>query len=148
VAGPASEVYSVLDDPSLSLVIGPFAATIQQYIRQDLRYQTNWPYVFLSGEISRMWDWDTGKGGSLNVSPTLTQAMIVNANLRVFMAAGRYDLVTSYFSQQYAAGHLGLPKAVRPHLQLHVYESGHQLYTDPAARAKLHADVGEFFQKR
>jgi hypothetical protein len=29
---------------------------------------------------------------------------------------------------------------------MHVYDSGHQLYTDPASRAKLHEDVAEFMK--
>ncbi len=148
VAGPNTDTNSVLDDPSLSLVIGPYSATIQEYIRQELGYRTNAPYVFLSGEISRMWNWDSGQSGSLNVSPTLQQAMVVNPNLRVLMAAGRYDLVTGYFMQQYTAEHLGLPKTFRAHLTVRLYDAGHQIYTDPPARKQLHEDAREFFEKR
>ena len=71
-------------------------------------------------------------------------AMASDADLRVFVASGYFDLVGECYATDYAARHL--PSAIATRVTSHVYAGGHATYTDDEARRQLHADVVQFFQ--
>ncbi len=131
-------------DPSLFVAQGPFVATFNDYIRSELGFKTDLPYVFLSEEANRVWNWGEGKRGYLNVAPTLAEAMNLDNRLRVFNAAGYYDLATPYLSQEYVLDHLHLPSNLRANITFRVYHSGHQIYTSTEALRQLTSDVRAF----
>jgi carboxypeptidase C (cathepsin A) len=131
-------------DPSLFVVKGPFVATFNRYIRSDLGFKTNRPYLFLSERANEVWDWGPGRNGYLNVAPDLAQAMNLDTRLRVFAAAGYYDLTTPYLSQEYVLNHLDLASHLRENITLKLYHAGHQIYTSPDCLKELHHDVRAF----
>lgn len=131
-------------DPSLFLVAGPFVTAFHSYIRADLGFKTDRPYIFLSDKINELWNWGPARQGYLNVAPMLAEAMSLDNRLRVFAAAGYYDLTTPYLSQQYVFNHLDLPPNLRPNLAFHLYPTGHQIYTSPESLRQLTADVRAF----
>ena len=131
-------------DPSLFLVAGPFVTAFHSYIRADLDFKTDRPYIFLSNQANESWNWGPARQGYLNVAPTLAEAMSLDNRLRVFAAAGYYDLTTPYLGQQYVFNHLDLPPDLRPNLAFHLYPTGHQIYTSPDALRQLTADVEAF----
>lgn len=55
-------------------------ATWNDYVRKDLKFETDLSYVFLSPEANRQWDWGpaTGGMGYVNLATTLQQAMSEN----------------------------------------------------------------------
>jgi len=131
-------------DPSLFIVQGPFVAAFNDYVRADLGFRTDRPYIFLSDQINESWDWGAARQGYLNVAPILAEGMGLDDRLHVFGGAGYYDLTTPFLSQEYVYNHLGLPAGLWGNLTLHRYYSGHQIYTVPAARRQLTADVRAF----
>ncbi|MBM4026073.1 MAG: hypothetical protein FJ280_11805 [Planctomycetes bacterium] len=131
-------------DPSLFVTEGPFAATFNHYVRTELGFRTDRPYVILSDRVHELWDWGSGRRGYLNVAPILAEAMALDPRLRVFTAAGYYDLTTPYLSQEYVFHHLDLPAGLRRSLTLRRYRAGHQIYTSLDALRQLTADVKAF----
>jgi carboxypeptidase C (cathepsin A) len=131
-------------DPALFVVTGPWVAGLVNYLRQDLHYQTDLPYEYLSRKVSKSWKWGSAAGGYVNVSHDLAQAMTLNTHLRVFMAAGYYDLTTPVLSQKYTLDHLGLDPSLRDNVRYAVYRSGHQIYVSSRAMEKMKADVAAF----
>lgn len=131
-------------DPSLFLVAGPFVTALHSYLRADLGFQTERPYIFLSDKANESWNWGPARQGYLNVAPTLAESMSLDNRLRVFAAAGYYDLTTPYLGQQYVFNHLDLPPTLRPNLAFHLYPAGHQIYTSLDALRQLTADVRAF----
>jgi carboxypeptidase C (cathepsin A) len=131
-------------DPSLFVAQGPFVAAFNDYIRTELGFKTDLPYVFLSEQANRAWNWGEGKRGYLNIAPALAEAMSLDNRLRVFNAAGYYDLTTPYLSQEYVLDHLGLPSNLRSNITFRVYHSGHQIYTSTDALRQLTSDVRAF----
>ena len=131
-------------DPSLFLVAGPFVTAFHSYVRADLGFKTDRPYIFLSNRANESWNWGPARRGYLNVAPTLAEAMSLDSRLRVFAAAGYYDLTTPYLSQQYVFNHLDLPPDRRPNLAFHLYPTGHQIYIVPDSLRQLTADVKTF----
>jgi carboxypeptidase C (cathepsin A) len=79
-----------------------------------------------------------------HVAPILAEAMGLDNRLRVFAAAGYYDLTTPYLSQEYVFNHLDLPAELRPNLIFRRYRAGHQIYTSPEALRQLTDDVKAF----
>src|SRR5947199_196203 len=77
-------------DPASASTDGPFAAAINDYIRRDLKYETDLVYERLTDKV---WPWDwTFHNQYVNVAEYLRQAITRNPNLKVLMAAGVYDL--------------------------------------------------------
>jgi carboxypeptidase C (cathepsin A) len=148
VTGLPAGRESFVTDPSLFVTLGPLVAALYQYVRSDLRYQTDRQYEFLNGEVSNQWSWGSAAGGFPSVLSTLRQAMSANTHLRVHMACGYFDLDTSYMSQRYAAEHLLLDESIRDHLEVMMYYGGHQLYTYVPALEGLTENVRAFVRWR
>jgi carboxypeptidase C (cathepsin A) len=131
-------------DPSYAAVQGPYTATLNNYLRKELKYETDLPYEILTGKV-RPWDFKA-KNTYLNVSPSLRQAMTKNPHLRVFVANGYYDLATPYFATEYTFNHLGLDKTLAGNVTMGYYEAGHMMYLHKESHRKLKDDLGKFLQ--
>src|SRR5262249_25567427 len=95
-------------DPSYAAVQGPFTATMNNYLRTELKYENDMPYEILTGRV-QPWDYGSARNRYLNVATTLREALRKNPALRVFVASGWYDLATPYFGTDHTLAHLGLP---------------------------------------
>jgi carboxypeptidase C (cathepsin A) len=133
-------------DPSYAAIQGSFTATLNQYLRVDLKYESDIPYEILTG---RVWPWKFGDAANnqyLNVADTLRNAMNVNESLRVFVACGYYDFATPYYASIYTFSHLGLEPALRDHVSIGYYEAGHMMYISKPELVKLKSDLSRFMQ--
>jgi len=131
-------------DPSLFIVEGPLVATFNSYVRTQLGFQTDQPYIFLSDRVNESWDWGPGRHGHFNIAPVLAELIGLDTRLRVFAAAGHYDLTTPYLSQEYVFNHLGLPPDLEQNITFRHYHAGHQIYTSQDALRQLTDDVRTF----
>lgn len=146
VTGLPAGRESFVTDPSLFVTLGPLVATLYDYVRSDLRYETDRQYEFLNSDVSSQWSWGSAAEGFPSVVATLRQAMSANTRLRVHMACGYFDLDTSYMSQRYTAEHLLLDESIKDHLQVTTYYGGHQLYTFVPALESLTENIRTFIQ--
>ena len=103
-------------DPSYAAIQGPYTATFNDYVRQDLAFEKDLPYEILTS-LYETWSYDKYKNKYLNVAETLRRAMSQNQFLKVFVANGYYDLATPYFATEYTVNHLALdPSLQKKHL--------------------------------
>jgi carboxypeptidase C (cathepsin A) len=138
--------YSYLTvDPS-GEVNGVFSAVVQRYLREDLKVRSDLFYEILSEPTSPSWDLGHDTGGYLNTAGNLRTAMIANRRLQVFVAGGRYDMVTTPLGSRYIIGHLGLPPELRGNISFHEYEGGHMMYMHEPDLARLKADLAAFYE--
>ncbi|MBN2109202.1 MAG: peptidase S10 [Deltaproteobacteria bacterium] len=138
-------------DPSLDRYSGLFASAINDYLQRSLNVRDDLPYWFLNGDVGKAWNWRPGIQGSqgyVDVSQQLTDAMHLNPSLRVFIAAGLYDLATPYFAAVYTVNHLALDRSLAKNIVLHTYPAGHMMYTDRATLRQLNLDAAAFYRKR
>jgi carboxypeptidase C (cathepsin A) len=138
-------------DPSLEMLVGTFASSVNHYVRNDLDFKSDTPYKYLNYSISREWNWQSGinnSQGYVNVSQALTDALHINQYLNVFVASGYYDLATPYFAIQYTVNQLKLEKSLRDNISIHFYNAGHMMYTNRPSLIKLTEDISLFFKKR
>ena len=130
-------------DPSYASVYAPFTAAWNQYVRAELKWESDLPYEILTGRV-RPWNWDDFTNRYVNVSDSLRAAMTQNRSLKVFVANGRYDLATPFFATEYTFDHLGLDPTLRNHFSMDFFEAGHMMYTYRPALEKLKSDLAKF----
>lgn len=132
-------------DPSYSALQGPYTAMLNQYMRTDLKYETDLPYRILTGKV-HPWNYGSARNHPLNMAPTLKQALTKNTGLRVFVANGLYDLATPYFATKYTINHLGLETPPGDRIVMADYPAGHMMYIEKVSREKLKNDLAKFYQ--
>jgi len=130
-------------DPSYASVYAPFTAAWNEYVRSELKWDTDMPYEILTGRV-QPWKWDDYDNRYVNVSESLRSAMTQNRSLRVFVANGHYDLATPFFATEYTFDHLGLDPVLRDHVSMDFFEAGHMMYTYKPSLERLKADLARF----
>jgi len=130
-------------DPSIAAIIGPYAGMLNDYVRNDLKFDSDLPYEVLTGRV-RPWNYAPYENRYVNVAETLRSAMTQNPFLHVFVAKGYYDLATPFFAADYTFDHLGLDPTLRSHLSGDYFEAGHMMYVQPASLARLKQDIAKF----
>ena len=133
-------------DPTESALLPPFTAMFNNYVRTDLGYKTDMPYdVFAMGEAFwKQWNWGSAVKGFPDTATALRAAMVKDPYLKVMVLEGYYDLATPYYAANYVIDHLNLPPNFRKNISVQTYDSGHMVYVNQQALAKLKQDVERF----
>jgi carboxypeptidase C (cathepsin A) len=130
-------------DPSYAIIQGPYTGALNDYVRRELRFESDLPYEILSERV-RPWSFDQHQNAYVNVGETLRKAMSMNPHLRVFVANGYYDLATPYLATRYTFDHLELDESLRGNITMTYYEAGHMMYIHDPSLARLKADLDGF----
>lgn len=137
-------------DPSEKYIASAFDAAFHEHLARDLGYQSPLAYRVFNGAVLTAWNskhrmwW----GETLEVpyaAGDLAEAMRQDPELRVLSANGYFDLATPFFSTEYDLAHLGLAPALRSHVEITHYASGHMIYLDDAALHELKRDLARFY---
>jgi carboxypeptidase C (cathepsin A) len=136
-------------DPA-SDAFGPaFVASFNNYVRTDLKFDTDMTYRPTSYDVGGDWDWshrvDGNKAPLFDVAEDLRIAMTQDPHMLVFSANGYYDFATPFFETEYTLHHMGLDDSLQKNLRFGYYESGHMIYMHESALKKLKADLSKFY---
>lgn len=142
----APAYYYATVDPSFTRVDGVFAAALQQYLREDLKVRTEENYETLSMPAANNWDYRGVENRYLFTADNLRVAMTQNPDLKVFVASGTFDLVTTALSARYVMDHLGIDPALRTNLTFAEYPGGHMMYMHEPSLARLKKDLAAFYE--
>ncbi|HEV7926619.1 MAG TPA: peptidase S10 [Verrucomicrobiae bacterium] len=132
-------------DPSYTTALGPFAATFNDYVRRDLKFESDLPYEVLTSKV-QPWDYNQARNRYLDIAENLREAMTHNPYLKIFVANGHYDLATPYLATRYTFDHMGLPPDLRGNVSMGFYEAGHMMYLNTPSRIALKTDLTRFIQ--
>ncbi len=132
-------------DPSYTNILGPYTATLNDYLRSQLKFESDLAYEILTDRV-HPWNYDTYQNQYVNVTDTLRKAMTTNPYLKVFVASGYYDLATPYMATQYTFNHLGLDKSLQQNVSMSFYEAGHMMYVHQQSLIQLKKDLSCFIQ--
>ncbi len=152
-SGPSFDVLGEYAgyDPQETAITGAFTAAFNQYIRQDLKFGGDKPYVIMSGKANQAWDWkrkggsdDFGSAGAASVMKDLRDALIANPHLQVQVENGYFDMATPFFATEHTMDHLGLPPDIESHIHFEYYDAGHMMYLRPESLNKLKANIAAF----
>lgn len=130
-------------DPSYATVQGTYTAVWNQYVRTELKYETDLPYEILTGRV-QPWSYREFENRYVNVAEPLRQALTKNPALRVFVGNGYYDLATPFFATEYTFNHMQLDPSLRGHVSMAYYDAGHMMYTEKVSLGRLKQDIAKF----
>jgi carboxypeptidase C (cathepsin A) len=133
-------------DPSYATIQGPYTATFNHYVREELGFRSDVPYEILKG-LYQNWSYKAFENRYVNVAETLRKAMTQNQHLRVHVASGYYDLATPYFATEYTLSHLGLEPSLQANISTSYYEAGHMMYVHIASLSKLKQELSRFLSQ-
>jgi len=132
-------------DPSYSAIFGEYTAVINDYVRRELKFDTDLPYEILTGKV-RPWNYDRAQNRYVDVAETLRGAIAQNPFMKVFVANGYYDLATPFAATRYTFARMQLEPELRKNISMDYFETGHMVYIDRKAQARLKKDVDEFIR--
>jgi carboxypeptidase C (cathepsin A) len=133
-------------DPLFAQVNGPYTAAFNDYIRSELKFETDTPYEILSEKVWRQWSYSYFENQYVNVAETLRGAMTFNKYLKVFVASGYYDLGTPYFATEYTFDHLALDETLHKNIRMAYYEAGHMMYIHLPSLKAMKSDLAKFIK--
>ena len=125
-------------DPSEASYEGAFVATFHDYVRRELKWDSD-AYYTVSANV-RPWD----QTGNTEVAEVLRAAMTQQTYLKVLVVCGYYDLATPFNGIENTVAHMHLEPPVRKNISFAYYEAGHMMYIDEKEHHKLHKDIDEF----
>jgi carboxypeptidase C (cathepsin A) len=133
-------------DPSLAAITGPYATTLNGYVRSELGYASDLTYNVLTPKV-QPWSYKEFEGRSIEVTSALTKAMRANPDLRVHVACGYYDGATPHFAAEHVFAHLRIPEQARERIEWAYYEAGHMMYVHEPSRLQQSADLAAFVER-
>jgi len=131
-------------DPSMNAITPPYTAVYNQYVREQLGYETDLNYEILSFKVNENWKYQGGQFP--DTSEGLRAAFAKNPFMRVLVAQGYYDLATPFQAAYYSLAHMGLDASLRGNISISEYEAGHMMYVHEPSLAKLKADAADFIR--
>jgi carboxypeptidase C (cathepsin A) len=129
-------------DISNTALQGPYTAMFQDYVRNDLKWESDLHYP-TSGNV-RPWTYDQNR--YMDMTEPLRSAMTHNPFLKVFVAIGYYDMATIMGGAEFNFTHLAYDKQIVDRVAYGYYEAGHMIYIRPSAHKALKTDVARFIQ--
>ena len=129
-------------DPSAEAVMGSYTATLNDYLRRELKFESEMPYE----TFANVWPWTFKRDKYLNVAQDLFEAMTRNPYLKVWICCGYYDLATPYLAAKYTVDQMALDPTIRKNVKLTYYESGHMMYTYKPALIQFKQDFRDFLK--
>ena len=131
-------------DPSFDVVQGVYSACLNDYVRRELKFESDLPYEILSFKVLPKWKYDEFQNNFVNVAETLRGAMMKNPHMKLFVANGIYDMATPFYATEYTMNHLGLRDGVNENVTMAYYDAGHMMYTHKASLKSLASDLKKF----
>jgi carboxypeptidase C (cathepsin A) len=137
-----------LGDAASNAISSAYTAAINDYLRRVLKVEVSRPYLTSNDEVGRNWNYRTVSPDAywepsyVNTARALSDALRKNADLRVLVANGYFDLVTPFFDAEYTVGRHAI---LRDRVRMTYYEAGHMMYVRQADFDALINDMREFY---
>lgn len=128
-------------DASFTKIKGAFSSAVNDYIAKDLKYENYLPYEI----IGDVYPWKYPNGYYLNVIEDLEHSLLVNPDMKVWIASGYYDLATSYFGTQLSINQGFIPKELKENITYTYYPAGHMMYLEKSSLFQFTQDAKTFY---
>jgi carboxypeptidase C (cathepsin A) len=130
-------------DPSAAATLGPFAAAINAYARDELKFEDDLPYEIIAG----VQPWNYGVHNNYaSAGEKLAAAMNQNPYMRILVLGGRRDLVCPVDTMRYSLEHMALDANYRTNITYAEYDSGHMMYINLPDLKKMQRDLENFLK--
>jgi len=129
-------------DPSNSALQGAYVALFQDYVKNELKWDTSLHYP-TSGNVR---PWTYVQNRYMDMTDTLRLTMAKNPFLKVLLVSGYYDMATYVGGAEFNFTHLAYDRQITDRVSYTYYEGGHMMYIRPSAHAELKRDVAAFIR--
>jgi len=139
-------------DAAQQAISAAFQAALRDYIRRDLK--VDWDRLYTAPadeELNKSWRWrpvpedEPWEAWPVNTAGDLSKALRIDPSLKIFVAAGYYDLVTPFFDAEYT---LNRHEIGAGRVEYHYYAGGHMMYVHEPSREQLLQDIRVFMQSQ
>ena len=130
-------------DPSNSALQGPYVALFQDYVKNELKWDTAALRYPTSGNVR---PWTYVQNRYMDMTDTLRLTMAKNPFLKVLLVSGYYDMATYVGGAEFNLSHLAYDRQITDRVSYAYYEGGHMMYIRPSAHAELKRDVAAFIR--
>ncbi|MEX0724107.1 MAG: carboxypeptidase [Gracilimonas sp.] len=124
-------------DPALTAWNHAFTPAINQYLRDELGYETDLQY-WTFGPVH---PWDRSRD---NTGENLRSAMAENPFLHVMTQSGYFDGGTNYFDAKYTMWHTDPSGKLKDRMSFKGYRSGHMMYLRTEDLETSNQDIRDF----
>lgn len=136
--GAAPADNKAFNPASLGAIPNP---VLGRYVSEDLKFKTTEPYYALNFIVNSAWDHE----GNGDVNAAVGEAMKADPKLRLFWAAGLYDLTTPAYAARYTLDQDGIPA---DRLTAVYFDGPHGVYEGDDNLAKFNAALKAFVAAR
>lgn len=133
-------------DPSYAAILGPYTATMYDYLRRDLAYETDLPYEILKS-LHESWKFEEYQNHYVNTAKDLRRGFQLHPDLKVIVCNGYFDLATPFLATEYTFNHIPLPEKQQANIKLTYYEAGHMMYLHQPSLQRLSKDLHDFISQ-
>ena len=133
-------------DPSYAATLGPYTATMYDYLRRDLNYETDLPYEILKS-LYQSWKFDNYQNQYVNTGKDLRRGFQLHPDLKVIVCNGYFDLATPFLATEYTFNHIPLPQEQQNNIKMTYYKAGHMMYLHKDSLKQLSDDLLDFIKE-
>jgi carboxypeptidase C (cathepsin A) len=134
------------EDAGMNNLVGAYAVGINRLLRDTLKFEDDAPYLVIA-PLWNNWSWKGFENKYVNVGDSLRRAMHANADMRVYVASGYFDLATPHAAGDYTLSHLGLHEKLQGNVQVSYFEAGHMMYIHQPSLARLAQELRTFVKQ-
>ncbi|MFN8581406.1 MAG: hypothetical protein U0163_10570 [Gemmatimonadaceae bacterium] len=127
-------------DPSNQALQGPYTALFQDYLKNDLKWETELHYP----TSANVRPWTYVQNEYMDMTEALRGTMARNPFLKVLVAIGYYDMATLMGGAEFNFTHMAYDKQIVDRVSYTYYEAGHMIYIRPSAHKALTSDITKF----
>ena len=132
-------------DPSYSAILGPYTATMYDYLRRDLAHETDLPYEILKS-LYETWKYESYQNHYVNTAADLRRGFQLHPGLKVIVCNGYFDLATPLLATEYTYKHIPLPEMQQANIKMTYYPAGHMMYLHLPSLAQVSKDLHAFIE--
>ncbi|MBR4182558.1 MAG: hypothetical protein IKQ56_01925 [Lachnospiraceae bacterium] len=132
-------------DPSGFDVDAPLAAASNQFIVDELNFNTDRPYIPLSLDVNKRWNFDKDND-ILAQEEIINNCMAANSMLKVWVMCGYYDGATPFYGAEWVYNHVFLNDSRLDNLSFTYYPAGHMFYLDKDSFDQFRKDAEKFYK--
>lgn len=133
-------------DPSSSSINGIYSAAVNQYIRGELGFSSDLPYVPLSGDVNEAWTFPDTFGSGFTQEDVLYEIMSKNPFLKIWVLCGYYDLATPFYATEWGFNHVFINSEYEKNLRFSYFPSGHMIYMHEPSLARFRQEAEQWFR--
>ena len=136
-------------DPTLAGISPAYTMGINRQLRSEIGVETDREYTLLNYEVNTAWKEDTEQHffvPPLGATDDFRYGMSLNPHLKAFIAHGRFDLVTPYYSSDRLRTLMRLDPATADRLTVRHFGGGHMFYAWEESRKAFTAAVAGFVE--